>query len=656
MEAKPTETKAAAKAAEPKQAESKAETKPTDVKPLGSTAAQARPSASTSRTTTPKDGTPGIVANVERDVLSSFRTFANQQRSQAREIRVTKMKQDKDVKLAELKIFAEKFKLTTPVPKDLVSIIAKDPAKQKAIQEKALQNAEEVAREKAAEAARKAKEAAAAKETQAKTTTEQPPTTAAATSTDNRNTSRPTAPQHASSPAGVPGRHPGPRAYNGQPHYNQYGRGNRAPSHMAQQNQQTTGGLAQRIRNNMDQQNKLQHPHMGQHPGVQDMRHPPPTGPANSVDPSFTRRGPSGISPFTAKLNPNSHEFRPFAQPFMPAGPSQGSSPRSSVNNVVEAVQPPPPIKGELIRRKTKNVDVKKCVILTHIQKIQPPHDRSWDHNGGLQPTWDTPPTWRQLLDDSNEPESMKMTYKEFLEKLPRTAVATPNPSHVIPQPPAHQHQLPFHLQHGAQNMGPRQSPHLPPMQMHAGQHGPGGHVPFTGPEDHHRMMHSTSAQSFASPRMGQVPMYGPAMGTPGQMQYAQPVLPGYHPGALPLGQFRSYSNTGAFVPQPHMNPMMVQPQFMPGPNGMVATGPQVSMYPANHQPYAPPQMVPQQPMAGSTGFPSPGRQVAPMMVQQGSHQGQPNTYGMSPGMPYQQPYQQPQGKYGGQQRPPQPQ
>ncbi|KAK5661562.1 hypothetical protein OQA88_11470 [Cercophora sp. LCS_1] len=649
-ESRPAETKAPAKAAESKQVDGKPENKVPEAKAGDKAPAQSRPSASTSRTTTPKDAAAGAVTNVERDVLSSFKNFANQQRFAAKEIRTTKMRQDKEIKLAELKNFAESFKLTTPVPKDLVSIIAKDPAKQKAIQEKAIQNAEEVAREKAAEAARKEKEATTAKESQSKTTAEQPPATTAPVSADNRNPSRPAAPQHANSPSGMPGRHTGPRAYNGgRPHYNNgYNGNNRATAHLANQGQ-GGAGLAQRIR---DQ--KLQHPHMGQHAPVQDMRHPP-TGPANNVDPSFARRGPSGNFPFTAnKLNPNSHEFRPFAPAFMPAGPSQGSSPRSSVNNiVVEAVAPPPGVAGQLIRRKTKAVDVKKCAIITHIQKIQPPQGRAWDHNGGFKPSWDTPPTWRQLLEDGKQPETMHLTYKEYFDKLPLSmATATPNPSHVIPQAPAHQHQLPFHLQHGAQNMAPRQSPHLPPMQMHVGQHGPGAHVPFTNPDDHHRMMHSNSAQSFASPRMGQVPMYGPGMGTPGQLPYSQPMMQPYHPAAPPLGQFRSYSNTQGFIPQPHMSPMMVQPQFMPGPNGMA--GPQASMYPANHQPYAPPNMVPQQPMAGSNGFPSPSRPVAPMMVQQGSHQGQPNTYGMSPGMPYQQPFQpqQPQGKFSAQQRP----
>jgi hypothetical protein len=137
-------------------------------------------------------------------------------------------------------------------------------------------------------------------------------------------------------------------------------------------------------------------------------------------------------------------------------------------------------------------------------------------------------------------------------------------------------------------------------------------------------------------------------------MQYSQPVMQPYmNPGAPQLGQFRSFSNNPQFMPQqPHHmgTPMMVQQQFIQGPGGMMAAGPQVSMYPGHPQ-FMAPNTVPPQPMAATNGFPSPGRPAAPMMAHQGSHQGQPVNYGMSPGMPYQQTYQQQQtqgGKFSG--------
>lgn len=655
---KPAEPKTSSSTAEAKPAEAKTDAAPNAKAGNAKDAAPARPTAPAT-TVAPQAKVPAIpsaTSTVERDVLVSFKTFASSQRSMAAmaaKAKVAKAKVDKDVKLTELKRFAENFKLTTPVPKDLISIIAKDPVKQKQIQEKAMQNAEEMARKR--EAAAREKEAAAAKENQAKAAAEQSSTAAATGPADARGTSRPAAPQHSSSAGGIPGRHPGARSsYNPQPHY-QYGRGNRPPPHLAPQNQ-PTGNLAQRLRN--VEQQKLQHPHLGQHPGP-DMRLPP-TGPANSVDPGFGRRI-SGVPPsyLGPKLNPNSHEFRPnaFAQPFNPAIPSQGSSPRSSVNNIVEAPLPPPPAKGQLIRRKTKAVDIKKCFILSHIETIQPPQGRNWDDNDGIRPSFDTLPTWRQLQEETEAPDStMHLTYTEYFERLPLSsaAVATPNPSHVVPQI-AHQHQLPFHLQHGAQNLAPRQSPHMPPMQMHPGQHGHVPHVPFSNPDDH-RMMHSNSAQSFASPRMGQVPMaYPHAMNAPAHMPYGQPMMQPYM-NPPQMGQFRSFSHNPQFIPQqPHhmATPMMVQQQFISGPNGMVAAGP---MYPGAHPQFVPAGTVPPQPVPGTNGFPSPGRAAAPMMVHQGSHQGshqgQQAVYGMSPGMPYQQPAytpQQPQGKFSGQ-------
>ncbi len=146
---------------------------------------------------------------------------------------------------------------------------------------------------------------------------------------------------------------------------------------------------------------------------------------------------------------------------------------------------------GQLIRRKTKAIDTKKCFILGHIQSLVPPSGRTWEENDGLRPAFDTHPTWRHLNEETDKPGStMHLTYKDYFEQLPisSAAMATPNPSHVLPIP--HQHQPPFHMQHGSHGGPPRQSPHMPPMQMHTNQPGPVPHVPFN-PEDH-RMMHPT--------------------------------------------------------------------------------------------------------------------------------------------------------------------
>ena len=596
-----------------------------DTKSADKATTSGRSSASNSRNLSPqvKNGTPSATSTVERDVLNSFKSFASQQRETAQKVRTSKAKADKEVKLTELKKFANSFKLSTPVPGDLVSIIAKDPAKQKEIQAKAIKNAEEVAKSKAAEAAVKDKSSPAKETTQTKSGEQ----SSAKNTGDNRAPRGPNA--QMSSQGAAQNRHAGHRQqYPPQPH-RPYGNNRGGPQHMPPP-QPAAGTLAYRIRA-AEQQRWSQPPVAHQHGPNPEIR-APPTGPANNVDPNFSRR-PSGVPAHMGanKLNPNSHEFRPspFAAAFNPSGhPSANSSPRSAVNHVSEAAGV-----GQLIRRKTKAVDIKKCNILSKIKEATPPQGRNWDDNGGLRPSYDTLPTWRQLKDDEKPDSTMHLTYKEYFERqpFPSSTLATPNPPNAAPQMP-HQHQLPFHLQHGGPNMGPRQSPHMSHMQMHNPQHAPGPHQPYG--HDDHRMVHSNSAQSYASPRLGQAAMAYPGMNSPAQVPYNQPVFMG--PGNPQMGQFRGYSGNAQYMPpqQGQMgSPMMMQPQFMPGPQGMVG-GPQM-MYPGGHPQFMPPGGPPQ-PGPGASGYPSPGRPVAPMMAHQGSQQGQ--MYGMSPGVQYSQP------------------
>ncbi|KAI9158371.1 hypothetical protein HJFPF1_06365 [Paramyrothecium foliicola] len=606
------------------------ETKPTDSKAQDSANTSTRTSGGTGSQATPPVK-PSATSTVERDVLKEFKTFASQQRMNAEKARSNKAKADKEVKLTELKKFANSFKLSTPVPTDLVSIIAKDPAKQKEIQAKAMKNAEEMAKAKADTGPKD--KPSPTKETQPKPA-EQP---AAPATVDSRSSRAAPVPQTSVANT-TPSRNPGPRQYPQAYHTQQYRNNRGAPQHPAAQQ---TGNLAQRLRN-VEHQKYAQPPTAPQHAVGPEMR-APPTGPANSSESAFNRRHSALPGHMGAKLNPNSHEFRPspFAATFNPnSHPSAGSSPRSSVNVAESSASVAPP--GQLIRRKTKAVDVTKCFILTHIKSIPPPSGRKWDENGGLRPSYDTLPTWRQLQDDEKADSTMHLTYKEYFERqlFSGQSAATPNPSHALPQM-AHQHQLPFHLQHGAHNMGPRHSPHMPPMQMHAGQHGH-MHPPYGN--DDHRMMHSNSAQSFASPRLGHVPVAYPGVNSPAQVPYNQPVFMG--PNAPQMGQFRSFSNTPQYMPPQQGQigaPMMMQPQFMPGPQGMVAA-PQM-MYPGAHPQFIPPSGPPQ-PVPGANGYPSPGRPAAPMMVHQGSQQGQP-MYGMSPNVQYTQPAYGP-GQHGG--------
>ncbi|PSR77655.1 hypothetical protein BD289DRAFT_456608 [Coniella lustricola] len=632
---------------------------------------------------------------IEKELYAAFKTFGDTQR----QIQKGKEKAAKTKKIDELKAFAAKFKLGTPVPNDLIGIIAKDPKKQQEIQDKARKNAEEVQRakdeakktdavpkEQGLAAVKSASSSSSSSSSQPKpeqmTSAAAPSsgTHAPAASTDNNNNNNNTnnnssnnnhhnsSNNRGASRAGVglphpnasgPGgnRHPGNRqSYAPGNSYQQQFRGDRVQGqHMPRHNQQG-GHLAQQLRN-VEQQRMMQPPHR-----MSEMRLPP-TGPANNSNNSNTNNIPiyaprhAGISPSHMgpgpRLNPNTQEFRPNAQPFIPAGPSAASSPRSALNTMEHGSGTA--VAGIVVRRKVKTIDVKKCFILGHVESFKPPQPppRSWEENGGLRPAFDTMPTWKSIREEDNNKD--KIGYKQLFERPPFAgAMVTPNAAPVVPQM-AHQHQLPFHLQQGAQNVGPRQSPHMPPMQMHTGHPSHAPHVPFSNGDDGTRMTHSNSAQSYASPRPGQAPMAHPNMiNSPSHMPFSQPVMPGFMgPVAPPMGpQMRNFGQSPQYIPQQHGQmgpPMMMAPGYMAAPGPMMQGSPQMPMYPGAHPNFMPGGPMPPQAMQGANGYPSPGRPVAPMMAHQGSQQGQ-HMYGMSPGMPqYQQPVFAPQQQQPGQ-------
>jgi hypothetical protein len=480
----------------------------------------------------------------------------------------------------------------------------------------------EVAKRKADEAAAKEKKEAVA------TPTEPQPSIPAAAPIESRAPRTTNAPS-ATGPS-APIRNTGGRVSSNYSPFNHRSGG----QHMAATGRQ--GGLTHRIRESQKSQGERM----------------PPTGPANAVNPSYTHR--MGVpSHLGAKLNPNSIEFRPnaFTPSFSPNGhPSAGSSPRSAINH---ANGPPVTATAHVnvpivISKKKRTPDSKKCNILAFVKTFQPPETKNWNENGNLRPSYDTPPTWRSVMDEEKPDSTMHLTCDEYFERQPFNTQPTPNPPHLLPQHIPHQHQLPLHMQHGGHNVGPRHSPHAPPVQMHGGQHAPAPHVPFNTADDH-RMMHSNSNQSFSSPRMGhQIPMaYPTTMHSTPQMAYGQHMMPTFMgPGAPQMNNFnRSLSNNTQFIPQQSgamgAPIMMHAPHFMAP--GMVTGPPQMHMY-AGGQPFIPPGATPQPMPGAANGYPSPGRPSAPMMVPGGSSQGQA-LYAQSPSMQYQQPYAPQQGQ-----------
>ncbi|KAI9739398.1 MAG: hypothetical protein M1818_005086 [Claussenomyces sp. TS43310] len=589
-------------------------------------AAPSNTSAAGSRTAS---ATPNATATVERDVASAFKGFAAQQRRDVDKLRSTKARADKESKLSDLKKFSETFKLNSPVPEDLVAIIAKDPAKQREIQVKSKRNAEQ------AEQAKHAK-------TQASKASATPPP-----ASNTKTGQRPTAsPRSGSSTSGGPSRQIPNRASAVPPqgpYVSQSSRGDRLSHGQAVPTTRgpPTQGLTAKLRTIEQTKN-----------GGLLAAHPP-TGPANANDLNFARRSSGAASALNGKLNPNSNEFRPNASaiPFNPNGDnrSTGSSPRSNSTHTAVITIPSP--SGSLLRRRQLVGTKANFDVIEKLSKLQPPPSKDWSKNGGIKPAYDTPPAWKQI-DPEKEPadSAQNLTYAKVFENLAYANSSMTTPQHIPgnSQVP-HQHQLPFHLQQGAHNPGQRQSPRQPPMHSSNSHHNHGPTTQFNG-ADEHRMMPSHSAQSFASPRLQQVNMAYPSpMGQPAQLVYNQNGMQfPMGPNTPQMPQYRSYSGGHQFVPQQgsHIGaPVMIQApaanSFMGGP-GMVSPAPQM-MYPVGG-----PHLVPQGPppaMPGSNGYPSPGR-GAPMMMQQGSQQGHQPVYGMSPGMQYGQPIyaQQPPG------------
>lgn len=75
--------------------------------------------------------------NDRKDVASAFQGFAAQQRRNAESVRMSRARGERDpAEVQALKSFSTNFKLSTPVPKDLAELLAKNPGKQKDIKEK----------------------------------------------------------------------------------------------------------------------------------------------------------------------------------------------------------------------------------------------------------------------------------------------------------------------------------------------------------------------------------------------------------------------------------------------------------------------------------------------------------------------------------------
>lgn len=545
--------------------------------------------------------------NVETEVLDSFRQFASFEKMRVSDSRRQRVSQDKAIKLNDLMKFSKNFKLLTPVPKDLVPILAKDKAKQEEIMENAQRNAQSA-------------------NTPPKVPPSSDPKSARPLADAKYESVRalPHLPEHQGFSPVRPGYLPqGPQAA-------LTPRQRQQETHNVQLTSSKTsqGMLGHRLaesRRNHQSGLAVNIPHP-----LPIQQHGPKNGSRSSVAPPNTGSQPSSNvrtpTSASARFNVKANEFRPnpAASSFKPTGPSTTSSARSTPNArpMSRATSP-----SAFFGNKKPLPAGERASILDHFNPLKRLKEKAkveektkdYAANKGTPPAYATPPTWKSFQEGDK-------SYKEMFEDAaPAPNRASPQQVSPVNPPLPHHHQLPLHLQHGSPNV-----PHLQPPQHtpYAGQsqnhHYPNGqHY-----HDDHRMHLSASNSSvYPSPRMQTANMgYPSPMSQPAQLAYGQ-TLPQYimGPNGPQPAHFRQFpTGPQAHIvpgPAPQLTaPLMVQqssqgPFIAPSHGMSMPFNPQIPVYPPGQ-----PSAYVSQSQAPS-GYPSPGR-GAPMMMHQGSHQG----------------------------------
>ena len=577
------------------------------------------PPKSTIPNTPSKAGGSNVTAteNVETELLDSFRQFASLEKMRVQDSRRIRASQDKAVKVNDLKKFAKNFKLNTPVPKDLVPILAKDKSKQEEIMEKARQNAEQAqssSTKLAVDTDQKTQRSLA------RVPWDNPPMAL------NTETSSAVRDRQGISSHGVPvfpsskDRHPP-----------------QIPS-----NQSLRGGqgfLSQRLAATHTM-------HKAGIPGsipaplpIQDARVPPArlsTQTSSSSSPQKQSGVRSPTSAVSAKFNVKAMEFKPNpnANTFKPTtDPSVPSSRRSSAIADSSRASSPSAFFGD--RKPLPSAE--RPSILANFNPLKylkteaerEKKTKEYAFNGGIQPAYKTPPTWNPPK-EGEEFKSYKDMFGDSRPAVNGTVIQQSSPGN---PPMAHQHQLPLHLQNGSHGVPqvntPHHGHHHPHAQPHHYQNSPHHY------DDHHMRPSASSSSVFPSPspRMQPMTMYPSPMSQHAQLAYGQPMpqyVMGPH-GPQPAG-FRQFPGGPQVIASqgPHLTaPIMVQQPSNGGLMGLqqpmqLPFNPQMTIYPGgNPQPYG-------MPSQSSNGFPSPGR-GAPMMIPQSSQQGHHQSLYMAP-------------------------
>lgn len=540
-----------------------------------------------------KTGRPhDATANVEHELLDSFKQFSAAEKLRISDRQRTIARENKAVKLNDLKKFAQNFKLSTPVPSDLVPILAKDETKQQAIVEKALRQAQET------------------KSTPPKTTS---------TVADTKPATRPSAaskPDSTHAPSSTaPDRQQNQRPRPGQPGYATTPLRERPHQNLPQGNARGPGMLSSRLQ--MNQQQLKQQGGVPYNGGVpqpipsQEMRIPP-TGPSQ---PSSGMQTPS--STVSMRLNVRANEFKPnpSAHAFQPGGNlSNNSSPRPDSASKPETRRPLAITSffgGQRAPSKTaESKDGYNAIV--RIQKEGQSKEKDKPNSSEIPQPFRTPPTWDFPTTNANK------SYEQMFENTPGPPPLSAPHNVMNNGPIPHQHQLPPHLQGPpamSQGQTPHHTPRGPPVQPHHGQ------APHHYEAQHMQFSHSSSSV-HPSPRPMPPYVYGAQpQPMPGYQQVAMPQF-----GMSPNVQHVTLRNAqpGQYInpPGPAMGGHMMTSQPSNGPYMGMPANPQMQMYSPAPGPAYPqyPGHMPGGPANG--GYPNSPRPGAPMMSHQGSQQG----------------------------------
>lgn len=519
-------------------------------------------------------------SNIMRNVTDAFKQFNQSEKlriqaaqRQQQQQRATNARQEKSVKLNDLKKFSQNFKLNSRVPEDLVPILAKSKEKQDEIIKRADQSV---------------------REQQEQRTTTVPPAAQKSAKTDSEQPTPRTATPNESSGEAMTAPQIGSRTRSQQQAGKVPPASNQPPRVASQANQ------------------RAQMPVRGTSAAG---------GPSPVSIPPFGATGPqvdsAVLSPTSAsamRFNAKAMEFKPnpAASTFTPtgsAGPEGARSKRPSV------ISPPPPGSGRPSppteffppsHKKSKLADIPAesatAACFSPVARLleQSQNDETkksqYASNGGIPQCYRTAPVWESPEENSE---------KSFVDFFPKTVQPSAGPQH-LPQNGAlpHQHQLPLHLQNG----GPHnhQQSHFYRGQPHSGSH----HM------DDQRMHFSSAASSVQpSPRLAQQTMV---------FNGQAPQMPGYPYGMPPAGMspamaMRTLPGGAQFTPGSPMGGHMMVQQPSNGPYGHLGQQ-QMQMYPSPVPTHVQPHFGGHagQPMVGGYA----GSPRANPMSHQGSQQG----------------------------------